>query len=101
MNEERDDLVSYINNKIEQLYGLRPDVRYTRTGFFFIIRLNNIFIDVTYRKIGHLYQIEYQKVFNDDEEDQLLEYYEFDHFDDVLDLFDDIINTMMPPKIYY
>jgi len=49
--------------------------------------------------MNDIYEVDYEKIYNIN--DFFKEEYEFDNINDVITMFDDIINTMLPPKIYY
>jgi hypothetical protein len=82
------------------MYRFIPNIIYVRHGFVLRIRGNNTDIDVFYVKMNGIYHITYSKQFSDNIDDYLEEYDEFDHFDDVVDRFNYIIDTIYPPRIY-
>lgn len=96
---ERDLLTHYIEKQFFKLYHDRPIIIYTRHGFYAQFRLNGIEVDLYYRKMNGIYEVDYSKRYNIN--DFFKEEYEFDNIDDVITIIDDIINTLVPPKIYY
>jgi hypothetical protein len=96
---ERDLLTHYIEKRFFKLYHDRPTIIYTRHGFYAHFRLPGIDVDLYYRKMNGIYEVDYSKGY--DEGGFFKEEYEFDTIDDVLTMIDDIINTLLPPIIYY
>lgn len=98
---ERDILILYIGTQFRIKYRYIPSISYTRTGFILFILFNNIRIDVIFRKLSdHVYEIDYLKRYTIDEDDYFEERYKFNNFDAVINFFDDIINELMPPRIF-
>jgi hypothetical protein len=98
---EREDLMTYIENKFIKLYQYRPNILYTRTGFILTAILNGTSINIIYRRNFDHYQVEYSKLYDMDGDVSGVEYnYEFNQFNDVIEFFDYIIDTILPPPIY-
>jgi len=101
---DKEELIDYIRQKVYKDYKVMPRIYNTEYGFAVHISILSVVLMLTYHIILSKYIVFYQKntydIYNIDYDEHIEKHY-FDTFDDVFDYTQYVIDTILPPKIYY
>ena len=98
---EKDQIAEYVESLYRQKYRTLPHITYTPNGINISLHLYPVLASLSIYKNNGLYNVNYIKYYNLDQEAPLNEEYQFDDINDVYDFIDYAVNTMKPPIIDY